>query len=269
MKHHYLFDEDMHYRTTPHISVIGVGGTGSQLLTGLSRMVVALQSLGMKAPTVSVYDPDTVSSANVGRQLFSPADVGQSKAHILVNRINQFFGLDWVAHHAVFESSSTYSSNIFVSCVDTRAARADIYESIRTKPSYWLDLGNSNHSGQAVLGNSNYARQTHPARKKYCLLPSIADLFPEMIDSSIHDTDDTPSCSLAEALVKQDLMVNQTVATHALELLWQLLRYKEISHHGFFFDTKQFSLQPLSVEPENWKRLIKQAKKYRKSSLAA
>lgn len=266
MTHRYLFQKpnDGSFYSTPTIVVIGAGGTGSQLLTGLSRMVVALQSLNMAVPEVIVCDPDTVSRANVGRQLFSPSDIGQSKAHTLVNRINQYFGLNWQSYHGKFTPEIAKSRVIYISCVDSRSARQEIYEAIKENASYWLDLGNNNHSGQAILGNSDFHKRSPSAKRKYCLLPTVADLFPEIMDASIAEDDDTPSCSLAEALVKQDLMVNQTVATHALELLWQLLRHGEIHYHGFFFDNRNFSLQPLPIDRDHWKRLMKQAKKYRK-----
>lgn len=270
MKHTYLFapPNDGGYYATPKIVVIGAGGTGSQFLTGLARMVVALNSLRLPTPEVIVCDPDTVSQANVGRQLFSPSDIGQSKAYTLVNRINQYFGLNWHGYYGVFTEKQANSRTIYVTCVDTKSARREIYDIIKKQPSYWLDMGNGNHSGQAVLGNSDFCRRHHSIKKRCVLMPTVADLFPQILDDTVPDDDDTPSCSLAEALTKQDLMVNQTVATHALELLWQLLRNGEISHHGFFFDNRNFSLQALPVDPENWTRLLKQAKKYRKSASA-
>lgn len=42
------------------IVVAGAGGTGSQIITGLARMVVALSSLGVPVPNVTVYDPDFI-----------------------------------------------------------------------------------------------------------------------------------------------------------------------------------------------------------------
>ena len=52
------------------VFVIGAGGTGSQVATGLARMSVALQALGHPGLHVTVFDPDTVTEANIGRQLF-------------------------------------------------------------------------------------------------------------------------------------------------------------------------------------------------------
>ncbi|MHB1642502.1 MAG: PRTRC system ThiF family protein [Acidithiobacillus sp.] len=262
MKHKFLLDKT--YRHSLHIALVGAGGTGSQVLTGLARMAVALHSLQLENLHVTVYDPDTVSAANVGRQLFSPADVGLPKATVLVNRINAYFGFSWTAVPSVFpiDVKNRVHPHMVVSCVDTRSARKKLYDAIQNQSGYWLDLGNGNHSGQAILGNSDYASRSPSARRKYTLLPTVADLFPEILDDQLPEVD-APSCSLAEALHKQDLMVNQVVATHALELLWQLLRHGEIEHHGFFFNAKSFSMQPIPVNKPVWDRYLKQAKKTR------
>ena len=74
------------------VFVIGAGGTGSQVVTCLARMGMALQALGHPGLHVTVFDPDTVTEANIGRQLFSEAETGLNKAVALVTRINRFFG---------------------------------------------------------------------------------------------------------------------------------------------------------------------------------
>ena len=66
------------------VFVIGAGGTGSQVITNLARMSMALQALGHPGLHVTVFDPDTVSQANIGRQLFSETELGLNKAVSLV-----------------------------------------------------------------------------------------------------------------------------------------------------------------------------------------
>ena len=79
------------------VNVIGAGGTGSQVLTCLARLDTALRGLGHPGLFVTVYDPDTVTEDNIGRQLFSPSDTGLNKAQCLVTRVNNFFGNGWRA----------------------------------------------------------------------------------------------------------------------------------------------------------------------------
>ena len=79
------------------IHVAGAGGTGSQVIANLARMNVALQALGHPGLHVTVFDPDIITEANIGRQLFSEADLGQGKATAAVTRVNRFFGTTWTA----------------------------------------------------------------------------------------------------------------------------------------------------------------------------
>lgn len=65
------------------IHVAGAGGTGSQVITNLARMNVALQALGHPGLHVTVFDPDIITEANIGRQLFSETELGQGKATAL------------------------------------------------------------------------------------------------------------------------------------------------------------------------------------------
>ena len=71
------------YLLNPHhpvtVFVIGAGGTGSQVITNLARMSMALRALRHPGLHVTVFDPDTVSTANIGRQLFSETELGLNK----------------------------------------------------------------------------------------------------------------------------------------------------------------------------------------------
>ena len=49
------------------VLVAGAGGTGSQVITNLARMSVALQALGHPGLHLTAFDPDTVTEANIGR----------------------------------------------------------------------------------------------------------------------------------------------------------------------------------------------------------
>ena len=45
-----------------------------------------------------------------------------------------------------------------------------------------------------------------------------------------------------------------TMANAAMSLLWNLLRYGQITHHGQFVNIKSGRSTPLAVDPEAWKR---------------
>ena len=161
------------------INLIGCGGTGSQVLTSLARMNQALVNLGHMGFLVRVFDGDEVTQANIGRQMFSPSDIGQNKATVLVSRVNRFFGLDWESCPQRYGSenfdkkSKQLGANILITCVDTAKSRIEIanlqnehwlfYEKSNVNPYsvpfYWLDFGNSKHTGQVVLGTLKEIKQ--------------------------------------------------------------------------------------------------------------
>lgn len=234
------------------IHLAGCGGNGSQMLTGLARLHVAIRALGHPGLHVIAWDPDEVSRANVGRQLFSPADVGQNKAAVLVNRLNAYYGLAWDAAPAVWCETGR-PPGIVISCVDSAKARREIGAGVDGIENlyYWLDLGNRAEDGQVVLGCPVWDddhRDNYPER-----LPTVLELFPELMAMKREDT--APSCSLAEALERQHLFVNQAVVTPALQILWQLLRFGKTDWHGAFINLRTGRTVPLPVDLATWARM--------------
>lgn len=235
------------------VTLVGVGGTGSEMLDGLVRLHMALVKLEHPGLDVTVYDPDQVSSANIGRQRFYPGDEGQFKALIAVNRINLFNGLDWQAYPQRFSSDSDTSSflqyssrkTLLVSCVDSAAARADIGKHLGEHGEYlWLDTGNDERSGQVIMGTiGRFWKQK---------LPHVYDLYPELDGQS---DDDTPSCSFEEAIASQDLMINRVVADAATDLIWTLVRKGVIETHGAFVEASPMRVQPLAIDEMVWASL--------------
>jgi PRTRC genetic system ThiF family protein len=238
---------------TVKVAVIGAGGTGSQVITGLAQLHAAMIALGHPGGLqVDVIDDDLVSQANVGRQMFWQSDVGLPKAHVLVQRINAAMGLNWQGHAERVTGNSSLNHEIVIGCVDTRKARKAILASMQGySATYWLDLGNRASDGQVILGEvGNRYKQDFQPR-----LPNVADLFPEIVDEGLDGEDDVPSCSLADALEKQNLFVNRGVALYGLNLLWELFRHGEIGYHGVFVNLKMGRTTPLLVDPSAWERL--------------
>src|SRR5438477_552904 len=94
------------------VHLVGVGGNGAQMAARLARLDVAMQALGHPAGLhVTAFDSDAVSEANVGRQLYSPSDVGQNKALLTIHRLNLFYGLDWSARSSRSRRSCCISSS--------------------------------------------------------------------------------------------------------------------------------------------------------------
>lgn len=237
------------------IALVGAGGNGSQMLSGLARLNQSIRALGHPGLEVRVWDPDDVSEANLGRQLYAPADVGRNKAVVLVTRTNGWFGTNWTAVPSTFSRAPEGDMDIVVSCVDTVKSRVAIGKTISQQGEtfYWLDLGNRAADGQVVLGipalDDDHEAYTFR-------LPTVLELFPELQKAgNVLDTDPGPSCSLAQALERQELFINQAVVTPALQLLWQIFRYGGTSWCGAFVNLRTGRMNPIPVDPEAWMRI--------------
>lgn len=244
------------------VNLIGAGGTGNRMLTELARMNHSLITLGHTGLHVCLYDDDIITPANLGRQLFADAEVGLPKSVALINRTNRFSGTSWKAVSEQFNTSNIKTfpnngrANIYISCVDTISARfgiaqilkdlnnADTYH--RSKALYWLDIGNAKNTGQAVLSTIGEIKQ--PDSKLYSTvasLPMITEEFHELLQGQ--DDHSEPSCSLAQALEKQDLFINSTLASMGLSLLWKLFREGMTEYRGFFLNLASYRTEPIKA----------------------
>lgn len=233
------------------VSLIGIGGTGSQVLGALARINHALIALGHSGLHVTAYDPDEVSLANIGRQQFSMVDRGLNKATVLVTRINRFFGSDWEAVPSLYGSGQF--ANIVISCVDSVKSRLAIAKVIRNENNgvdyqrrmYWMDFGNGTNHGQVVLGTLGRIEQ--PKSKKYETVSKMK-VITELFDlSQVNEADSGPSCSLAEALSKQDLFINSTLSQLGCALLWQLTINGMIDCQGCYLNLQTMNVNPIKL----------------------
>ena len=244
------------------VNLIGAGGTGSKVLTALMEMNHSLIELGHAGLQIRLWDDDVITQANLGRQRFAECEIGLYKSVALINRANRFSGTNWKSETAKFEKDyldklpEKAGSSIYISCVDSVKARFEIADILKilnngkaysNRPRYWLDFGNSQHTGQVLLSTIGTIKQ--PNSEKYETvesLPFITDEFGELLKQS-EQQDDTPSCSLAEALEKQELFINSSLAQMGCSLLWGLFRYGMTEYRGFFHNLKDFNTHPIKV----------------------
>jgi len=240
------------------INLIGAGGTGSQVLTGLARMNESLVALGHPGIFVRHFDADVVTVANLGRQLFAKSEIGLYKASVLISRINRFFGTNWKAiceQFCIATAPDLQRSNITISCVDKASTRFEIATILKgqnisniadDRPIYWMDFGNGLNTGQVLLATVAEVRQPESKKFKPCgHLPCVTDEFKTAL-ANVEDKD-LPSCSLAEALHRQDLFINSTLSSFGCSLLWSLFREGMITSRGLFLNLKEFRTQPIPV----------------------
>lgn len=255
---HYV-SQDFLTGNSVRILLVGCGGTGSHVVSGLARMNSALRALGHGGIDLTVVDGDTVSESNVGRQLFSPADIGLNKADVLVQRVNCFFGLDWASiPHRISSgrfTNSCFHYNMVIAAVDTVESRQMIENNARRiQCEYYLDLGNTKDTGQVILGTVDSVRQPKGMRGANHL-PTVFELFPDL-EKLAKETDQGPSCSVREALLRQDLFINQIVADCGVSLIWKMFRSTPIHEHGCFITLKPaIGISALPIDPDVWTRM--------------
>lgn len=244
------------------VNLIGAGGTGSKVLTALMEMNHSLIELGHAGLQIRLWDDDIITNANLGRQRFAECETGLYKSVALINRANRFSGTNWKAETIKFEKDGLgrlpeyAQATIYITCVDNVKSRFGVAKILkelsnrrdhRDEPKYWLDFGNSQHTGQVLLSTIGDIKQ--PNSEKYetvASLPMITDEFGELLKQSEQE-DNTPSCSLAEALEKQDLFINSSLTQMGCSLLWSLFRNGMTQYRGFFHNLKDFTTHPIKV----------------------
>jgi PRTRC genetic system ThiF family protein len=228
------------------VAVVGVGGTGSYLLSMLSQMNYLLRAISDDAVSlrVTAYDPDTVSPFNCGRQNFYMMDIGKNKAQVLTERLNMGWGTRW-QWQAECYSPDWCRENVVFTCVDNIASRLDLGKRWRGKGSetLWIDGGNSATQGNVICGHLGLPDSE-------TRLPNWFDLYGDIMQ---HEKDDaTESCSHEQSILKQDFGINHFTALMMCQYLWRLLRHGKIAHHVQMFDMAEGELSSLQIDPQMW-----------------
>ncbi len=267
MRHYFNLQGSQH---PIKIHLVGCGGTGSHLATRLVQLNTTLLALGHPGIEVSMYDPDLVSEANVGRQLFYFQDIGLPKVTVLVTRINQCTDFRWMGIPRSYPAPCAGTPDIVITAVDSAKARIKIGKALKQNYGhiYWLDCGNMKRSGQVVFGLCGQVKQPKGQQKKTVnRLPTVLDLYPELAKDRPGD-DQGPSCSLAEAIQHQDLYINAFMALEASEMLWKAFRYGFLEYSVAYINLEPRTMGSLPIDPKVWKRFGYRYGRGRKSKKA-
>lgn len=240
------------------ITLIGVGGTGSLMLTRLARIDFALRQLNHPGLYVIAFDNDIVEKHNIGRQNFGLNDVGENKAFALINKINANFGTNWKAvnENYTIRVAEPLTTNIFISCVDNATFRDefnDWFLSLNNEtnmeyktPFYWLDLGNAKKKAQFVLGSLPIEQ---PTSNKFELIKKLQTVVEKFGKFEKHETFEIQgnSCSYNGKLEEQSLFINDTISVYASDLIFELLHKKHIDKQGAFLNMETYKSNPVNI----------------------
>jgi PRTRC genetic system ThiF family protein len=239
------------------ITIVGCGGTGAAVARSVARMVYDMREARLHTPQVVLIDPDIVESHNVGRQLFTEADVGQPKALILMRRFNLALGLNMSAICEAVDAQRHFErwGNLIVGCVDNHLARREL---AKVSSAVWIDSGNHTSAGQVVIGNTGdrdlVLRRLDGRDGKVGYLPHAGLLFPALLEPDA-DADPAPqpqmSCAELVAARSQELLVNDWMAVATAQYIYKLLHRQPIqSFMSFISSDSLMSVRSIPITPD-------------------
>jgi PRTRC genetic system ThiF family protein len=233
------------------ITIVGCGGTGAAVARSVARMVYDMREARLHTPQVVLIDPDIVESHNVGRQLFTEADVGQPKALILMRRFNLALGLNMSAICEAVDAQRHFErwGNLIVGCVDNHLARREL---AKVSSAVWIDSGNHASAGQVVIGNTGdrdlVLRQLNGRNAKVAYLPHAGLLFPALLEPEAEPAPQPQmSCAELVAARSQELLVNDWMAVATAQYIYKLLHRQPITSFATFISSDGMSAKSMLI----------------------
>ena len=245
-----VFDPMIHIST---ITLVGCGGTGSQLARTIARIVYDMKQRRMHTPKIRLIDPDIVEMGNTGRQLFVPNDCGKNKAAVLGRRFNRALGLEieWITEPVdASKHFDRYSNNVVIGAVDNHEARKELARIA----GIWLDTGNHHFEGQICIGTTAdrdfMLRHIDGDNGKYRHLPNAALLFPQLLEPEveIEPIAEPISCTAAVMEGSQHLLVNDLVSCIAGQYLYKLLHRIPIGSFLSYVSVDTMTVRSIPIE---------------------
>lgn len=243
---------------TVSILIIGCGGTGSHVAQAAARLAVHCRAQGTIVH-LGLLDGDIVEAKNVGRQLFSAADIGTPKATALAARFGSVFGLPVTAGARMLtgERIQAVGLGIVVGCVDNTAGRQAIRSLLGDAGGWrlWIDCGNHEASGQVSAGNA-----TQLDKLKGCLalgtvtsaIPAAPIVDPELFADPRRAAQPS-ALDCAEAMIDnaQSLMVNQMMAAIAAEYLYNAVVHRRLTTFRTVVDLATLTMRSQTITARN------------------
>lgn len=226
---------------SPHIHVVGVGGTGGYL----TDMLVRLFALDFKG-TIHLYDGDTVELKNLKRQSFRLDDLDKPKVEAMQTFwTNHLEGCpNIVTHTEYLTDTDTLEAEllleegtpILISCVDNVATRKllqkvfDDYD----EPMIFIDSGNNDKGGQVVWTTNRPVELSNPfGDKKDVWLKSFLETYPELM--MIEDTNPgmTNSCQDVVDEYPQAMLCNTMNAQIIANIVYNLVKGNPLGYNSY------------------------------------
>lgn len=242
------------------VCLVGCGGTGSHLAMSLARLAAHVRERGGPPLQLCFVDGDRVERTNLGRQLFSAAELGRNKAVTLAGRLNAALGLaiqavpTMATAELLRELAPSYqTTGVLVGAVDTAIGRRALHQALAQQQwRLWLDVGNEHAWGTVLIGSATERRQLSSA----CALGGLCTALPAPSLGYPHLLDEQPlieaeTCAPAMRDERQSLMVNQAMAAVAGQYLYQLIVARQITTFETALDLATLTMRSTVITPGN------------------
>lgn len=238
------------------IIIVGVGGTGSHLVSFLAQLI-GNNKFYQRNHEIVLVDEDTVEEKNLRTQKFLENDIGKNKAEVLADRYESVFAAEVSYVDSFIRNTNDiikllakddYTTNVVISCVDNNKARKIMDSFFNSKEAYtfkdliYIDTGNSS-------GAEELTGQTVVAYRKndQVILPSVSAYFPQVLQEE--EPEQTVSCGEIMNISIQNIGANITSACNVFNILNNIIGFHRITSDLVTFNASQ-------IETNNMKLLV-------------
>lgn len=239
---------ELNKKYSHNIYVIGVGGTGSHLVSFLTQLLSTEQT-SANVNSITFIDGDEVELKNTRNQKFLPRDIGKNKAEVLSDRYSLIYNKEFkyidnyiIGEHSLYKimsrsyrySDDTASSeyNTIISCVDNNKARQYIEKMIglsitdnkSTSNYIYIDAGNSSGADNDLTGQIVVS----VVENREVIAPLPSTYFPQILEEEVIDP--TLSCQEVNLRNIQHIGANITSATNVFNVVNDILNNHRINN---------------------------------------
>lgn len=239
------------------VAVVGCGGTGSAVAQHIARIAAHLGDASGRRVSLILIDGDSVAPANIGRQLFAHAEIGQNKAQTLAARLSRALA---IPVHAVAEMATVPllqqlrprpgHYGLLVGAVDGASGRQVLQHALGSNMGWrlWLDCGNHEHSGQVAVGSVTCATalQGAFALTGVCTaLPSPALVYPDLLQAAPVPSQQACAADMIDG--RQSLLINHLIAAIAAQYVSDLVLARRITRWQTIVDAQSLTMRSIPI----------------------
>ncbi len=225
------------------IFIIGVGGTGSNLISPLARLI----NFSNKEDKIIIVDGDVYETKNQKNQNIGVKQIGMAKSKAMSDLVSsKYKNVDisyideYITNKEMIISALDDNNyiNIIVGCVDNNSTRKilhDVFYSNKVNNLIYIDSGNGTEEreGQIIIGYKiNGSIKYRP----------VGDYIPDILEDN--DTvEKATSCAATANEKPQNIATNFMAASILFNVLNNILSFEQITNNKIFFNCESCSVE--------------------------